>query len=249
MQVRTYSGKVINMFCGSELLNLIKYQLCGNFFTGKVMKPSFLLLPKKIVLRIHQGLFRQHLIHLFSGKESSLKNTIMQETLREYLLRNGVNESTPSYQIDNLKKAYEKQYLKTYQKDYRKKNKRVELTLSSKEHQKIQRASKGAKMATFIKSAVFAYLDKKYVIPDNEKVQRLELGIRNLGNLLQQLVDDCPSSMSQADFDFLRQKINGLEDMMSTSFRNPKEVLDFIHQQIQQTPSLKVAIAQLVNRQ
>ena len=80
------------------------------------------------------------------------------------------------------------------------------------------------KMAPFIRASVLAYLDQCYVVPDDETVRQLELGIRRVGNNVNQLT----ALAHRAGFDpsaiaELHDHLAELEEEVSRAFRDPPQ--------------------------
>ncbi len=121
-------------------------------------------------------------------------------------------------------KLNRQQYLKRYQKLYRMERKRLELTLTPDEHQTLQDAAKRhkKKLSTFTKEAALAYLNQEFIVPDEEHLQRIELGIRRIGINLNQLVRRAHQSGIQPDtVAQLEELVRQLEQSVGDSLRHP----------------------------
>jgi hypothetical protein len=86
-----------------------------------------------------------------------------------------------------------KEYLKEYKKEYRKKTRKVEMSFYPNDYEKFQKVAKklgyGNKTGTVVKEFALAYLDNRFIYPNELKEQITELTflIRNIANNVNQL--------------------------------------------------------------
>ena len=119
-----------------------------------------------------------------------------------------------------------REYLKRYQRELRRRMRRVELLFDQADYDRLQRAAQRhhMKMAPFIRASVLAYLNGVYIVPDEERVRQLELGLRRVGTNINQIT----ARMHRAGFDpsvitELHQHLAELEDELTRAFRDPPQ--------------------------
>lgn len=163
------------------------------------------------------------------------------ETLYEYFQRIGLldYDATPSV-IAEAKRQYRKSYQKEYQKKFRKNNVRKDIYFSPKEFNRLSSLARKNKkpVSRFCKDLIFAYLDKHFVLPDDETVRQLELFLRGATNNLNQLVRYIHQrkELSYQDISYLRDRINEMENMISQSLRSPDDLREYLEKVVHQNP-------------
>jgi hypothetical protein len=86
-----------------------------------------------------------------------------------------------------------KEYAKEYKRQYRKKMKKVEMSFTPENHKRFKKIAKtlgyGDKTGTVVKEFALAYLDNRFIYPNDLKDQLNELTflIRNIANNVNQL--------------------------------------------------------------
>lgn len=86
--------------------------------------------------------------------------------------------------IEAAKKEYRKAYLRERQREFRAKYRSVTVSFLKKEATELEAYAKlhELKLSDFVKACVFAYLNQGFIIPNNDKIQRLELLLLRIGN-------------------------------------------------------------------
>ncbi len=116
-------------------------------------------------------------------------------------------------------------YKKRYQQLYRIKHKRLELTLTPEEDERLKKAAAKhqSKTGTFAKDAIFAYLDTTYIVPNEADVRTLELGLRRIGTNINQLVYKSHREGIHTDrLDKIYDQLKHLETLIEATLRHPK---------------------------
>ena len=81
----------------------------------------------------------------------------------------------------------------------------------------------GKRKATFAREAMFAYMDRRFVVPDDEVVQRLELAIRRIGTNLNQIARRVNENrvVTELDVEHANRLLAELEQVVTAAFRDP----------------------------
>ena len=136
------------------------------------------------------------------------------------------------------------------QQKLRKKHRRVDILFKDQDYEKIKRASKRYKgLAPFVRDCVLAYIDKKFLTPTDETARLLELGIRRIGNNINQIARrvNTQKMAYPADIDDLYKSVVELEDTISEVFRNPPELVDLIKKRLNEAPEFTEQLQTLID--
>lgn len=120
-----------------------------------------------------------------------------------------------------------RRYLREYMRKRRAEQKRVEVVYSLDEYRRLEREARahGQKVAPFIKACAEAYLEKSYVVPDEERVHELRLALRRIGTNVNQIARKANrSGLGSHDIEQALALIYELEDRVGEALRNPTEV-------------------------
>ena len=120
-----------------------------------------------------------------------------------------------------------RRYKKEYQETFRKEHTRLEITLTKAQHGRLSEAAArhGMKRSSFAREGLFAYLDRRYIVPEPDVVRNLELGIRKIGLNLNQIARHVNTRRvaEVADIASANKLLIELEEIISRAFRNPPE--------------------------
>jgi len=146
-----------------------------------------------------------------------------------------------------------KKYLKKYLKGYFKDKKRKELIFTKKEYSILQKIAKqhNTKVGSFAKKCVFSYLDKKYILPDQKQLNRLELDIKKIGNNINQVAKHSNKVKTMGLFDAMRINTNLLkmEEKIDTVINQPSDLLEEITKSIRGNPQMIYNIEMILYKQ
>lgn len=160
-------------------------------------------------------------------------------------------DTSPSV-LAEAKREFRKAYQKDYQRNYRKKKVRKDLYFNSQQFNKLSALAKKHKMpvSKLCKELIFGYIDKQYVLPDDENVRQLELYLRGVTNNLNQLVRYIHQrkELSHDDIINLRNQINEIEEVVSRSFRAPDDLEGFLENVLRDNPSAIYALENFINK-
>jgi hypothetical protein len=151
-----------------------------------------------------------------------------------YLDECGVLEKGDEAAIKQAKKAYRKIYFTRYKQHKRKSHPEFTVSLSKEngDYQKIKTAAKEHKLSlpAFLKKATLAYLNEKYLIPDEEQLENIEILLSECLNEIQKIV-----KQRERIFWGKEQKIRDIETIITRL-----EIK--IEEQLSQAPNLKEII-------
>lgn len=149
----------------------------------------------------------------------------MNQSLKRYLIEEVIQPGITSEEIQSAKKQYRKQYQKVYQQQYTKKKQRKSLLFTKPEYRQLEEAAKQhqIKPATFAKRAIFAYLDKQYIVPNENQIHNLKMALKSIGTNINQIAYKTNSTgqLSAKDFESLFQLLHQLEDRMLSALKHP----------------------------
>ncbi len=167
-------------------------------------------------------------------------------TLKEYLAHHLPENATPD-EVERLKRRYRKIYLKNYKAQY--KGKRKELVFSPEEFKRLEKLAgqHQMKLGSFIKACTFAYIDQEYILPDDQQALALERQIRAIGNNINQITYklNATGQYNTIDSETIYHNLYQLEQAVSTAFRAPPNLLDYLKAVIKENPNLKHQIQNL----
>lgn len=145
----------------------------------------------------------------------------------DYLDSVGVLEKGTDAEIKAAKKAYRKQYFLQYKRCQR--AKKPEYTINFKEesgeHGRIVLAAEKHHMTIpqFLKAAILAYLERKYVVPNRDQVAFLEQALSSCLNEIQAIARKKERSFWDRNdkLESIEKRIVGLENEIDRLFRKP----------------------------
>jgi hypothetical protein len=153
--------------------------------------------------------------------------------LWKYLDELGVLEKGSNEEIKAAKKQYRLKYFIEYRKQYRKKKPEYSVYYSreSGEHNRIIQAARKHNLSptSFIRLSSLAYIDNKYIVPNQEQVAHLEQLLADCLNEVKTLV-----SRKERFFWDREEKINAIEKLIQKLeaqiddvFRNPPLAINY----------------------
>ncbi|NVN95462.1 MAG: hypothetical protein HXX18_09295 [Bacteroidetes bacterium] len=168
-----------------------------------------------------------------------------QSGMWEYLDSTGVLEWGNDEAIKKAKKAYRKIYF-TKQKRKQRAVKREFTIRFSKENGEFIKIAHEAKqhnlkITEFLKSAVMAYINQTFVIPDHWQVAELELLLSQCLNEIQTIVKQKErySFDREYKYELIEKRIEKLESEIHLVLKNPYTIEEIVIRGIEEKPSLK----------
>lgn len=145
----------------------------------------------------------------------------------QYLDSLGVLEKGTDEEIKAAKKAYRKEYYLKYKHSQRSNNPEFTVNFSTDkgEYSKVASASKkhNLTITAFIRSAVLAYIDQRFVVPNSDQVATLEQILSQCLNEVQIIVKAKEKYHWEREqkFEAIEKRIEKLESEIDQVFRNP----------------------------
>lgn len=120
-----------------------------------------------------------------------------------------------------------KEQIRKAKEQYYTRKKRRELYFEKEEYLRVFKEAErhNSKLGLFLKNCIFGYLDRQYVVPDPEQLNRIEITIRGIGNNINQIARYANSVRTLGIFHAKRldNLVNQLEDEISCFIKNPPE--------------------------
>lgn len=156
----------------------------------------------------------------------------------------------PPEALEIIRDEHRKKRKIAAQDKYRKLMKRVEIVLSKSLWMKFSKAAKLHKMklATFIKAAVLAYLDKTYLLPDEGLLHDLLISMRRIGNNINQISRKVnqQDEVKLAMLNQMQVSLNDLEDRIEYALRSPKPLLQLTVCELRRSETFRVQVAHVL---
>jgi len=172
----------------------------------------------------------------------------------EYLDSLGVLERGIDEEIKLAKKAYRKKYFTLHKRKQRAKRKEYTIGFTNENGELLKLAYTAGqhqmKVTEFIKSAVMAYIDKTYVVPDKYRIAEIELALSQCLNEIQGIVKQKERFSFQREFKYERieSRIKRLETDIYSILRTPQTLEDLIIKEIKEKPKLKEQLINLLTQ-
>ena len=145
-----------------------------------------------------------------------------------------------------------RKYLTEYQRGLRKRKKRVDLLLDYQDYERIEAAASrhNMKVGPFIRACVEAYLDKRFLVPEQEPVRQLELGIRRIGSNVNQIARrvNAQGEAQVLDVAEMNRFLVELEGAISQALREPRDLLELIDEELTRDPSLGAKLEKIIQK-
>ena len=140
----------------------------------------------------------------------------------EYLLNSGILDNGTAEEIQNARREYWKIYKRNWRKSKRAQETEITCSFTDKEFDRIAKQAKLYKLSNpqFIKQAALAYIDKKYLVPN-------ELEVRKISQLLSQYIDVITDQLEENKLkgdagNRILNKLEELENQINNCLRNPQ---------------------------
>lgn len=168
-------------------------------------------------------------------------------SLIEYLDQNGVLELGDELAIKAAKKAYRKSYQRAYKRHQRSQRKEYQIQLNKEENKHISETAKKHQLSPskFIKKAALAYLQNKYVVPDNERIAQLEYLLSLAYSSMHQIAEKTPQLSH--DYERLSQIIEKLETEVTQALRYPPSLEMLIVKTVKNNPNFRKILTHIIN--
>ncbi|MFN0189849.1 MAG: hypothetical protein ACKVQV_14195 [Bacteroidia bacterium] len=142
-----------------------------------------------------------------------------------YLKECGVLDHGTDKEIETARKEYWRIYKRNWRKNKRMEETEVTASFNDSEFKKLDAQAKTHNLShpQFVKKTVLAYMDKKYLVPN-------ELEVRKISQLLSQYLDVITDEIEENNLtpdtgDMILHKIEELEYQIMILLREPKQVV------------------------
>jgi hypothetical protein len=145
----------------------------------------------------------------------------------DYLESSGVLEKGTDEEIKAAKRTYRKGYMLNYRRNQRTHKPEFIVNFSNEkgDYQRVESAAKRHKMTitAFIRSAVLAYLEQSFIVPNQDQVVALEQILSQCLNEIQSIVKvrERYHWEREQKFEAIEKRIEKLEFEINQVFRNP----------------------------
>ncbi len=172
----------------------------------------------------------------------------------EYLESTGVLDWGSYEEIKQAKKAYRKKYFTLHKRKQRASKREFTLGFSkdNEEFVNIVNTAKAhnMKITEFLKSAVMAYINQSFVVPDHWQVAELEQILSQCLNEIQTIVKQKErySYDREYKYELIEKRIEKLESEISSVLRCPYKLEDLVEKEIKEKPNLKEHLIALLTQ-
>jgi len=162
-----------------------------------------------------------------------------------YLDAVGVLEKGTDEEIKKAKREYRKKYILQHRQKGRKTKPEFTVNLSKDngEYSRIEYTAQQHKMkiTTFLKSAVMAYINKTYIVPDKLQIAELEQLLSQCLNEIQTIVKQKEkySFEREQKYELIEKRIEKLESEINKVLKCPFTIEELIKKEIEGKPLLK----------
>jgi hypothetical protein len=162
-----------------------------------------------------------------------------------YLDASGVLEKGTDEEIKKAKKDYRKIYFTQHKRLQRKRKPEFTINFSreNEDYSKIAFSAKQHRMkiTTFLRSAVMAYINKTYIVPDRLQVAELEQLLSQCLNEIQIIVKQKErfSYERELKYEVIEKRIEKLESEITQILKCPYTIEELIIKGIEEKPTLK----------
>lgn len=138
------------------------------------------------------------------------------------------------------------------QQKRRKNHKRVEVYFTPEQYQQLHAHAKNhqLKVAPLVKVATLAYFQKLFILPDFNQLHELVLGIKRIGNNVNQIayVSNVRKSVYHSQIEHLSQLVKDLEKLVHRSLTTPDDLEGLVKQALKEKPEFKITLEYLLNQ-
>ncbi|MFA6924740.1 MAG: hypothetical protein WC223_10875 [Bacteroidales bacterium] len=171
-----------------------------------------------------------------------------------YLDSIGVLENGTDEEIKLAKRNYRKIYFTKQKRLQRKSKQEITLRFSKEkgELSKVEHHARRHKMKNteFLKSAVLAYINKTYIVPDSLQIAELEQLLSACLNEIQTIVKQKEkySYERELKYEIIEKKIEKLEEEINKILKQPYTIEELVEKEIKEKPALKEQLLAILNK-
>ena len=164
----------------------------------------------------------------------------------EYLDSIKVLESGTNEDITLARKKYWREYKATWRRNKRKTEKELTTSWTADELLELTKEARRHKVSKtkFIKTGTLAYIDKRYIVPDQIEVRRIAQLLSITYNSIREMMDE--NTLQLQTGKIILEKIFDLERQVLVSLHNPKTIEQLITEIINENPQTKTRLYHLL---
>ncbi len=156
-------------------------------------------------------------------------------------------------ELAELRREHRREYKRVWQRQADQGVVRKQLTFTKEQYRILQRAAKRHQQADtrFAVNAIEAYLKGMYIVPDEEQVQELKIGLKRIGVLINQIafVVNTRGQLYQGDLFTLQERMAELESFLARVLTCPHDLNDLIRRALREHPEYTEVLQNLINNQ
>ncbi len=164
----------------------------------------------------------------------------------EYLDSIKVLESGSDEDLTLARKKYWRTYKATWRRKKRKEEKELTTSWTDDELTELTKEARRHKVSKtkFIKTSTLAYIDKRYIVPDQIEVRRIAQLLSVTYNSIQEMIYE--NALQLQTGKIILEKIFDLERQVLVSLHNPKTIEQLITETINENPQTKTRLYHLL---
>lgn len=171
--------------------------------------------------------------------------------LLQFLASSGALAPGDPERIRVAKREYRRAYMRDYLRGYRDRKVVVRCSFDGEELARLDAGARvhGTRRATFLKRSAFAYLNRRYLVPNAQSVayleQELSTAASDLRELARRSVDGILGRRSQLLG--LVARVEELERLVRTALREPEDIVEHLRARQVNDPELTRRLREVLN--
>ena len=164
----------------------------------------------------------------------------------DYLESIKVLESGTDEDITLARKNYWREYKATWRRNKRKEEKELTTSWTADELTELTNEARRHKLkkTKFIKTSTLAYINKRYVVPDQIEVRRIAQLLSVTYNSIREMMDE--NTLHLQTGKIILEKIFDLERQVLVSLHNPRTIEQLITETVNKNPQTKTQLYHLL---
>ncbi|MDP4103347.1 MAG: hypothetical protein Q8935_00220 [Bacillota bacterium] len=164
----------------------------------------------------------------------------------EYLDSIKILESGSDEDITQARKKYWRIYKTAWRRNKRKTEKEITISWTADELAELTKEARRHKVSKtkFIKTSTFAYIDKRYIVPDQIEIRRIAQLLSVTYNSIREMMDE--NALQLQTGKIILEKLFDLERQVLVSLHNPKTIEQLITETVSKNPQTKTQLYHLL---
>ena len=106
------------------------------------------------------------------------------------------------------------------------------------------------KLPEYLKSCIVGYREQRFVLPDNTQVQRIELALQSITNVVNQLERRLSAGRQSGvgEMQGIREQLERMEQKMDTLLRCPVSLETYLQKEMERDPQLVQILLRFISR-